>query len=122
MKTRQQKLAEEPAGHLPSPSQQLPENTLGPRHPRAETLSATVAAGSVVPAAQLVMPREPQSILHVWVDATRSACDPTHTLAIPSSHVPELLEFIESLKRNQGGQDLYATSSSSASTEVTLSS
>ncbi|MCJ1344967.1 hypothetical protein MMC31_003172 [Peltigera leucophlebia] len=58
------------------------------------------------------MPEETQAILHVWVDANWSVYDPTHTLAIPSLQVPELLEFIERLKGNQGGQDLPTNSSS----------
>ncbi|MCJ1348310.1 hypothetical protein MMC31_006541 [Peltigera leucophlebia] len=111
-KTRQQRLAEERAGHPSSPPQQLPENTRGPRRTRAKTPSATVVAGSVVPAAQLAVSEEPQAILHVWVDANRSVYDPTHTLAIPSLQVPELLEFIERLKGSQAGQDLQTTSSS----------
>lgn len=115
-------MAQELAGHPSSPPQRLSDNTRGPRRTWAETPSATVAVGSVVPAAQLAVPEKPQAILHVWVDASWSVYDPTHTLAIPSLHVPELLNFIASLKSNQGGQGLSTASPTSASAQVTSSS
>ena len=111
MKTRQQKLAEERAGHPFSPPQALVDNPRGPNRTRAKSSSATAAVGSVVPAAQLDMPGEPQALLHVWLDASRAADDPTHTYAIPKSLLPEVRAFIEA---NQGGQDLPATSSRSS--------
>ena len=135
MKTRQQRLAEERAGHPSSPPQQLASKTRGPRRTRAkkpsvgevtasspapvagnglnpgcvtddETHPGTVAAGSVVPAAQLAVPGEPQALLRIWVDAGPDALasgrpvdDPNLELAIPSARVPDLLAFIAS--RNQ---------------------
>lgn len=144
MKTRQQRLAEERAGHPSSPPQQLPIKTRGPRRTGAkkpsvdeatapspapvaasglnpgcvkdnETHPGTVAAGSVVPAAQLPVPGEPQALLRIWVDADPDALasgrpvdGPNLELAIPSARVPELLAFIAS--RNQAEPQLQETS------------
>ena len=95
MKTRQQRLADERAGHPSSPPQQLADKTRGPRRTKAKKPSVgeatasssapvagsglnpgcvldqpgTVEAGSVVPAAQLAVPGESQALLRVWVDA-----------------------------------------------------
>lgn len=163
MKTRQQRLAQERAGHPPSPPQQLADNPRGSRRTRTKKPSAreepissentkdpkseaspsspalvvvnsqssgsvpnqpgVVAAGFVVSAAQLTVPEGPQALLHVWVDAGpqgsgRSVHDPTIQVAIPSSLVPQLLDFIVK-KRNLGGEDLLTNSS--ASTQVTPS-
>ena len=144
MKTRQQRLAEEQAGHPSSPPQQLPSKTRGPRRTRAtkpsvgevtasspapvagnglnpgcvtddEAHPGTVAAGSVVPAAQLAVPGESQALLRIWVDAGPDALasgrpvdDPNLELAIPSARVPDLLAFIAS--RNQAKPPLQETS------------
>ncbi|MCJ1343400.1 hypothetical protein MMC31_001593 [Peltigera leucophlebia] len=138
MKTRQQRLAEERAGHPSSPPQQLADKTRGPRRTRAKKPSVgeakasspapvagsglnpgcvphPVAAGSVVPAAQLAMPGDSQALLRVWVDAGPEALasgrpvnDPNLELAIPSALVPELLAFIGS--RNQAQPQIQETS------------
>ena len=116
-KTRQQRLAEERAGHPPSPPQFI-ENKPKPRGPkrtRAKTPSATVVAGPVVPAAHLAVQGEPQALLYVWVDAGsgtsgRQVDDPTHQLTIPSSFVPELVTFIGNL-RNQNKEKVPKSSS-----------
>lgn len=104
MKTRQQRLTEARAGRPPSPPQSLPYNQRGPKRTRAKP-SATVAAGSAVPDAQSAVQGEAQSLLYVWVDSgpdasVRPVNDPTHKLAIPSSSVPALIAFAETL-RNQ---------------------
>lgn len=104
MKTRQQRLNEARAGRPPSPPQSLSYNQRGPKRTRAKP-SATVAAGSVVPAAQSAVQGEAQSLLYVWVDfgpdaSSRPVHDPTHKLTIPSSSIPTLLAFAETL-RNQ---------------------
>ena len=119
MRTRQQRLADERAGHPPSPPQALIDNPRGPRRTRAKTPSATVAAGPVVPAAQSAAQGEPQALVKVWVDSARAVDDPSHQLAIPSALVPELLAFVESI-RHQGNQSPVATYSSS-SVQVTPS-
>ena len=119
MRTRQQRLADERAGHPPSPPQALIDNPRGPRRTRAKTPSATVAAGPVVPAAQSAAQGEPQALVKVWVDSARAVDDPSHQLAIPSALVPELLAFVESI-RDQGNQNPVATHSSS-SAQVTPS-
>ena len=116
-KTRQQRLAEERAGHPPSPPQFI-ENKPKPRGPKrtlAKTPSATEVAGPVVPATQLAVKGEHQALLHVWVDAGPgpSGCqldDPTHQLTIPSSYVPELVTFIGNL-RNQNKKTVPKSSS-----------
>lgn len=107
MKTRQQRLTEARAGRPLSPPQSLPYNQRGPKRTRTKP-SATVAAGSVVPAAQLAEEGKALSLLYVWVDAGPEAAgqpvdDPTHKLTIPSSSVPALIAFIENL-RNQDKQ------------------
>lgn len=114
MKTRQQRLAEERAGHPSSPPQALENNPRGPRRTRAKTPRATVAVGSVAPAAQLAVLEEPQALLRVWVDGARAVDDPTHTYAIPKSLLLEVMAFIEAKKTSQGRQDLPANSSESA--------
>ncbi|MCJ1344270.1 hypothetical protein MMC31_002473 [Peltigera leucophlebia] len=101
-KTRQQRLAEERAGHPQSPPQFLEDKPRGPKRTRAKTPGATVAAGPVVPAAQSAVLGEPQALLYVWVDAAPEASgrlvgDPTHQMTIPSSVVPELITFVENL-------------------------
>ncbi|MCJ1344012.1 hypothetical protein MMC31_002212 [Peltigera leucophlebia] len=73
LKTRQQRLVEERAGHPPSPPQFLEDKPRGPKRTRAKTPDATVAAGPVVPAAQSAVPGEPQALLYVWVDAAPKA-------------------------------------------------
>lgn len=104
MKTRQQRLNEARAGRPPSPPQSLPYNQRGSKRTRAKP-SATVAAGSVVPAAQSAVQGEAQSLLCVWVDfapdaSSRPVNDPTHKLTIPSASIPALIAFAETL-RNQ---------------------
>ena len=99
MKTRQQRLAEEGAGHPPSPPQSLLMNQRGPRRARSKTPSATVAAGSVVPAAQSAELGEPQALLRVLVEVDselsgREVDDPTHQVAFDSSLLPEVVEFL----------------------------
>lgn len=101
-KTRQQRLAEERAGRPPSPPQSLEDKPRRPERTRPKTPSATVAAGPVVPAAQSVVPGEPQALLRVWVDAGLEASsqpvgDPTHQVMMRSSFVPELVAFIENI-------------------------
>ena len=123
-KTRQQRLAEERAGHAPSPPQILTDKPRVPRRTRAKTPSAnnTVAAEPVAPAAQSAAPgpEAPQALVHVWVDENRYVYDASHELTIPSALVPELVAFINKL-HNYGTQNLVANSSSSA-TQVTPSS
>ena len=126
-KTRQQRLAEERAGHPPSPPQFL-ENKPKPRgakRTRAKTPSATIAAGPVVPAAQSAVQGEPQALLHVWVDtgleaSGRPVDDPTHQITIPSSLVPELVTLIENL-RNQNKRKVLKASSKSSLDQLTPS-
>lgn len=114
-KTRQQRLAEERAGHPPSPPKFLEDKQHGPKRTRAKTPSATVGAGPVVPAAQSAVLREFQALLHVWVDAGPEASgrpvdDPTHVMTIPSSLIPELVTFIENI-RSQKKQNVPESSS-----------
>ena len=102
MKTRQQRLAEERAGNLPSPPQSLPMNQRGPRRARSKTPSATVAAGSVVPAAQSAALGEPQALLRIWIDvgpelSGRAVHDPTHQVAFDSSLFPEVVGFLKNI-------------------------
>ena len=125
MKTRQQRLAEERAGHPSSPPQQLAVKTRGPRRTRAKqpsvgeapASSPTPVAGSgqvpvvaeaLAPAAQLAVPREAQALLRLWVDVSpelvasgRPVNGPTIELAIPSAEVADLLAFIESLRQTE---------------------
>lgn len=103
MKTRQQRLAEERAGHPPSPPQSLPMNQPGPRRARSKTPSATVAAGSVVPAAQSAALGEPQALLRVWVDvgpelSGRPVNEPTHQVAFDSSLLPKVVEYLNNIR------------------------
>lgn len=102
MKTRQQRLNEARAGRPPSPPQSLSYNQRGPKRTRAKP-SATVAAGSVVPAAQSAVQGEAQSLLYVWVDfgpdaSSRPVNDPTHKITIPSASIPTLIEFAKSFQ------------------------
>lgn len=106
MKTRQQRLAEERAGHPPSPPQALVDNPRGLRRTRAKTPSATVAVGSVEPAAQPAVPGEPQAILQVWADAARAGDDPTHTFVVSVSRLPEVMAYLNAKGTNQGGPGL----------------
>lgn len=126
MKTRQQRLAEERAGHPPSPPQQLAFETRGPRRTRAKKPSVkevsasspapvagnaqvpgcvhvTIAAGTVAPATRLAVPGEAQALMRLWVEVSPEAVasgrpigGPILELAIPSAEVPDLLAFIES--------------------------
>ena len=123
-KTRQQRLAEEQAGHASSPPQILADKTRVPRRTRAKTPSAhnnTVAAEPVVPAAQLATPglEAPQALVHVWVDENRYVYDPSHELTIPSALVPELVVFINKL-RDHRTQNSVASSSSTAQVTPSL--
>lgn len=123
MKTRQQRRAEERAGHPSSPPQQLAVKTRGPRRTRAKQPSVgeasasspapvagsgqvPVAAGALPPAAQLALPGEAHALLRLWVDVSpevvasgRPVNGPTIELAIPSAEVADLLAFIESLRQ-----------------------
>lgn len=116
-KTRQQRLAEEQAGHAPSPPQILADEPRLPRRTRSKTPSAhnTVAAEPVVPTAQSAAPgpEAPQALVHVWVDENQYVYDPSHELTIPSALVPELVVFINKL-RDHGTQNSVESSSSSA--------
>lgn len=103
MKTRQQRLAEQQAGHPPSPPQSLPMSQPVPRRARSKTPSATVAAGSVVPAAQPAALGEPQALLRVWVDvgpelSGRPVNEPTHQVAFDSSLLPKVVEFLNNIR------------------------
>lgn len=122
-KTRQQRIAEERAGHAPSPPQGLTDKPRGPRRTRAKTPSAnnTVVEGPVVPSQPLAAPgpEAPRALVHVWVDDNRYVYDPSHEYAIPSALVPELVLFLNKL-RDHGTQNSVAGSSSSA-TQVTPS-
>ncbi|MCJ1346652.1 hypothetical protein MMC31_004870 [Peltigera leucophlebia] len=122
-KTRQQRMAEERAGHAPSPPQILADKPRVPTRTREKAPSAnnTVAAGPVLPVAQSAAPSPgaPQALVHVWADQDRYVYDPTHELTIPSALVPELVIFIKKL-RDHGSQN-SATSSSSSATQVTPS-
>ena len=102
MKTRQQRLAEERAGHPPSPPQSLPVNQRAPRRARSKTPSATVAAGSVEHASQSAVLGEPQALLRVWVDAGpepsgRSVRDPTHQMMFRSTHLPQVVALLNNI-------------------------
>ena len=122
-KTRQQRIAEERAGHAPSPPQMLTDKPSGPRRTRAKTPRAnnTVVEGPVVPSQPLAAPglEAPRALVHVWVDENRYVYDPSHEYAIPSALVPELVLFLNKL-RDHGSQNSVAGSSSSA-TQVTPS-
>lgn len=103
MKTRQQRLAEERAGHPPSPPQSLPMNQPGPRRARSKTPSATVAAGSVVSAAQSAALGGPQALLRVWVDvgpelSSRPINEPTHQVAFDSSLLPKVVDYLNNIR------------------------
>lgn len=111
MKTRQQRMAEERAGHPTSPPQALEDNPRGPRSSRAKTPSATVAVGSVEPAAQPAVPEEPQALLQVWADAARAGDKPTHTFVMSMSRLPEFMAYLKAKGTNQGEPNLPATSS-----------
>ena len=105
-KTRQQRLAEERAGHPPSPPQFLEDKQRGPKYTWAKTPNATVAVGPVVPAAESAVLREPQALLHVWVDAGPEASgrpvdDPTHEMMITSSLIPELVTFTQNIRSHK---------------------
>ncbi len=139
MKTRQQRLAEERAGHPSSPPQQLAVKTRGPRRTRAkqpsvgEALASSptpvagsgqvpVAAGALAPAAQLAVPREAQALLRLWVDVSpelvasgRPVNGPTIELAIPSAEVADLLAFIESLRQTESQRKKTTRMASQAS-------
>lgn len=102
MKTRQQRLAEERAGHPPSPPQSLPVNQRAIRRARSKTPGATVAAGSIVAAAQSAVLGEPQALLRVWVDAGpkpsgQSAHDPTHQMMFRLTHLPQVVALLDSI-------------------------
>lgn len=98
MKTRQQRMAEERAGQAPSPPQSLPVNQRGPRRARSKTPSATVAAGSVVPAAQPAVLEEPQTLLRVWVDAgPEPSNDPTHQMLFRSTQLPDVVAYLKKI-------------------------
>lgn len=120
MKTRQQKLAEERAGHPPSPPQKLEVNPRRQRRAREKTRSAVVAAGSVVSAEMLAGAEKPQALLRIWADAALSDDNPTHQFAIPSARVPEFFRHLERIC-NQGEQNSFATSSTSAQVTPSLS-
>lgn len=122
-KTRQQRLAEERAGHPPSPPQHLEDKARASRRTRAKTpsdneLTASAPdvtpsapertpstsrlAGPVVPATQSAMPGEPQALLRIWVDidpedSGRPAGDAILQETIPSSRVPELVAFLKAI-------------------------
>lgn len=116
MKTRQQRLAEERAGHPPSPPQKLVDDPRGSRRTRAKKPSATVAVGSVQPAAEPAVPREPQALLQVWPDAARAGDNPTHTFVVSVSSLPEVMACLKAKGTNQVGLSLLTTSSASAQT------
>lgn len=119
-KTRQQRIAEEQAGHAPSPPQVLTDKPRGPRRTRAKPPSANNAAGEgpVVPSQPLAAPgpHTPRALVHVWVNEDRYVYDPNHEFAISSELVPELVLFLNKL-RDHGTQH----SSSSSATQVTPS-
>lgn len=122
-KTRQQRIAEERAGHVSSPPQMLPDKPCGPRRTRSKTPGAnnTAVEGSVAPSQQLPAPgpEAPRALVHIWVDENRYVYDPSHEFAIPSTLVPELVLFLNKL-RDHGSQHSVADTSSSA-TQVTPS-
>lgn len=122
-KTRQQRIAEERAGHAPSPPQVLTDKPRGSRRTREKMPSAnsTVVEGSVVPSQPLLAPgpEAPRALVHVWVDENRYVYDPSHEFAIPSPRVPELVLFLNKL-RDQASQNSVAGAFSSA-TQVTPS-
>ncbi len=113
MKTRQQKLAEERAGHPPSPPRRLEDNPRRQRRTREKTPSTVVAARSFVPAEKLDGAEEPRALLRIWADAALSDDNPTHQFAIPSARVPEFFRQLEKIC-NQGKQNSSETSSISA--------
>ena len=103
MKTRQQRLAEERAGHPPSPPQSLPMNQPGPRRARSKTPNATVATGSIVPAPQSAALGEPQALLRIWMDVDpensgQLVNEPTHQVAFDSSLLPKVAEFLNNIR------------------------
>lgn len=122
-KTRQQRIAEERAGHAPSPPHVLTDKPRGPRRTRAKTPSAhnTAVEGPVVPSQPVAAPgpEAPRALEHVWVDENRYVYDPSHEYAIPSALVPELFLFLNKL-RDHNTQHSVAGSSSST-TQVTPS-
>lgn len=123
-KTRQQRIAEEQAGHAPSPPQMLTDKPRGPRRTRARSPSAnnTVAEGPVVPSPPLAAPRAeaPRALVHVWANENRYAYDPNHEFAIPSALIPELVLFLKNLR--EPGTQHSITSSSPSATQVRPSS
>lgn len=91
-------MAEERAGQAPSPPQSLPVNQRGPRRARSKMPSATVAAGSVVPAAQPAVLKEPQALLRVWVDAgPEPSNDPTHQMLFRSTQLPAVVAYLKNI-------------------------
>lgn len=124
-KTRQQRLAEERAGHPPSPPQSLEDQPRASKRTRAKTPSAPEVAGPVVPAAQSAASGEPQALLRIWVDVDpessgRSVGDPTHQETIPSSLVPGLVTFLENI-RNQEKDNVPESSSRPSLDQLTPS-
>lgn len=120
MKTRQQKLAEERAGHPPSPPQKLEDNPRRQRRTREKTPSAVVAEGSVELAESLPGAEKPQALLRIWADAALSDDNPTYQFAIPSARVPEFFRHLERIC-NQGKHNSFATSSTPAQVTPSLS-
>lgn len=122
-KTRQQRMAQEQAGHAPSPPQMLPDKSRGPRRTRVKFPSANdgVAEGPVAPSQPLTAPdpEAPRALVHVWVNKNRHAYDPNHDFAMSSARVPELVFFVNKL-RDHGTQHSVRSSFSSA-TQVTPS-
>lgn len=115
-KTRQQRIAEERAGHAPSPPQVLADKPREPRRTRAKVPSAlnTVAEGPAAP-----VPELPRALVHVWADENRYVYDPSHEFAIPSALVPKLVVFLNELCDH--GTQRSVASSSSSGTKVTPS-
>lgn len=122
-KTRQQRIAEKRAGHVPSPPQVLTDKPRGPRRTWAKTPSAHSIAAEVPGVSSQPLaapgPEPPRALVHVWVDENRYVYDPSHAFSIPSALVPELVHFLNKL-RDHGTQNLIA-SSSSFGTQVTPS-
>lgn len=122
-KTRQQRSAEERAGHPPSPPQSLEDKPRVSKRTRAKTPIATEVtpsatevmpsapkvipsapkvAGPVVLVTQSALPGEPQALLRIWVevdprDSGQPFGDATHQETIPLSRVPELVTFLENI-------------------------
>jgi len=84
-KTRQQRLAEEQAGHPPSPPQYLEDKPRAPRRTRAKTPDIPEVARPIVPATQSAMLRVPD---------TQSAM-----LGVPHilSAMPEVLDTLSAI-------------------------